>query len=129
MKRVIVWFLMCVCFASCSSSEGTRVEMDAAQRFSPATITVPAGTEIEFVNSSSETHTVTAYEDEIPEGAGYFASGGLDSEEAARADLDAGLIDPGKRYEVSLDVPGTYEYFCIPHESQGMVGTIVVEPE
>ncbi|MGM0590770.1 MAG: plastocyanin/azurin family copper-binding protein, partial [Halobacteriota archaeon] len=25
------------------------------------------------------------------------------------------------------EVPGEYQYFCIPHEQGGMLGTIVVE--
>jgi plastocyanin len=26
----------------------------------------------------------------------------------------------------TFDVPGTYQYFCIPHEMAGMTGTVVV---
>lgn len=113
--------------ASCSaaSSDGD-VEMTAAQEFSPATITVSVGETITFVNGSDEAHTVTAYEAAIPNDGRYFASGDFDSEEAALADLSAGLIDPGATYEVTLEEAGTYEYFCIPHEGQGMTGSIVV---
>ena len=103
------------------------VEMTDAQRFDPAEITVEAGQTIEFTNDSSELHTVTAYEGELPPGADYFASGGFSSEEEARANLSEGLIDPGDTFEVTLDTPGRYAYFCIPHESQDMTGSITVE--
>ena len=59
----------------------------------------------------------------------YFASGGADSEEAARDLIADSLIAEGETYELTLDEPGTYEYFCVPHEDSGMTGTIVVEEE
>ena len=62
-----------------------------------------------------------------PDGTAYFASGGFDSEEDARANLSDGLIDPDETFEVTFDEPGTYDYFCIPHEGSGMKGTIIVE--
>lgn len=111
--------------AACSSPAGSVVAMTDAYEFEPATITVEPGT-VEFRNESNQAHTVTAYEASLPEGARYFSSAG-DFEARAREDLTEGLIRPGEGYEVVLDVPGTYRYFCIPHEDQGMTGTIVVE--
>lgn len=37
------------------------------------------------------------------------------------------IKNTGFEYEYTFDVPGTYEYYCEPHRSAGMVGTIVVE--
>jgi plastocyanin len=37
------------------------------------------------------------------------------------------LIQSGDTFDVTFEQPGTYEYYCIPHESAGMKGTIVVE--
>ncbi len=31
-------------------------------------------------------------------------------------------------FEVRFDQPGVYEYVCVPHQSIGMTGTIVVKP-
>jgi plastocyanin len=98
-----------------------------AQRFDPATITIEAGEAVTWVNESDEAHTVTAYGDEIPEDATYFASGGASNEAEARDSLSEGLLESDDTFEVTLDQPGTYEYYCIPHESNGMKGTIVVE--
>ncbi len=106
---------------------GDAVGMAPGHRFDPETLRVTAGATVTFVNESPEAHTVTAYEERIPPAADYFSSGGRDGEEAARDDVGAGLIKEDATYEVTFEVAGTYEYFCIPHEDDGMTGTIVVE--
>ena len=95
--------------------------------FDPERLRVDPGTTVRWVNDSEVGHTVTAYEEGIPERAGYFASGGFDSERAARNDVREGLLAAGETYEHTFDVGGTYEYFCVPHEGSGMTGTVVVE--
>lgn len=108
--------------------DGCDVGM-SANRFEPGTLTVPVGTTVTWKNTSSKAHTVTAYEAELPEGASYFASGGYDSQVAA---VDAwfdgfgGRLDAGDRFEATLEVVGSYGYYCIPHEAGGMVGEVVV---
>ncbi len=126
MRPLVHVLFVALLMAGCSSS-GNRVGMVDGQAFDPETLTVAPGTSVTFVNESEEAHTVTAYEDELPDGAPYFASGGFDSESAARADLADGLVPSGETYEVTLDEPGTYRYFCVPHEGEPMRGTIVVE--
>ena len=100
--------------------------MPGGHSFTPERIEIAAGETVEFVNRSAESHTVTAYEEELPATAEYFASGGAPDEAAARENLSEGLIKPGDSYSLRLDAPGTYKYFCIPHETDGMVGEIVV---
>jgi plastocyanin len=95
--------------------------------FEPRTATIESGETVRWTNESDIQHTVTAYEDEVPNEATYFASGGFESERAARNRISEGLIAPGEYYEHTFDQPGTYGYYCIPHESSGMVGTIQVE--
>ena len=108
------------------AADGNTVSLTGEHVFSPSSLTVDAGTTIEFSNVSSEAHTVTAYEDGLPAGADYFATGGFDSEKAARAHLSAGLLTEGETFRLTLQEPGSYRYFCIPHEDDGMTGTIVV---
>ncbi len=36
------------------------------------------------------------------------------------------VLQPGERFEVTLNVPGVYDYFCMPHEEAGMVGRLIV---
>ena len=109
------------------AATGPHVQMVNGQSFDPGELTVTVGDAVAWTNESSEAHTVTAYEGDVSSG-DYFASGGFTSEEDARSDLSAGLIDPGETFEATFDEPGTYKYFCIPHEGAGMKGTIVVEP-
>lgn len=126
MSRLLVCIPIALLAASCSGG-GSTVSMTGDHRFDPETITVSAGATVTFKNDTEESHSVTAYEDEIPQGADYFSSGGLSSEQAARDSVTETLVGAGETYEVTLDVPGTYRYFCIPHESDGMKGTIEVE--
>jgi len=102
----------------------------AIDSFRPEELTVEAGTTVEFRNTSSHTHTVTAFQDAYPEGAEYWASGRFDSEEAAIDGWTAsreGRIAPGESYEHTFDVPGPYSYYCIPHLDAGMTGSVIVE--
>ena len=112
---------------ACSEDDGATVRMESGQRFEPELLTVSVNETVTFVNESPDAHTVTAYEDGSPEGAAYFASGGFESEGAARDDLAEGLLSSGESFEVRFESPGTYRYFCIPHESSGMTGRLVVE--
>jgi plastocyanin len=112
---------------ACSGDDGTTVRMESGQRFEPEILTISMNETVTFVGESSDAHTVTAYEDRLPDGASFFASGGFESEEEARDDLAGGLLSSGESFEVKFDTEGTYQYFCVPHESSGMIGRIVVE--
>ncbi len=110
-----------------ASAQGQRtIEMTDSLVFDPDSVTVAPGTTVVWQNVGSIGHSVTAYEDEIPGEAAYFASGGFDNEQAARDAYPEGDIGGGESFEHTFDVEGTYEYFCIPHESAGMVGSIEV---
>lgn len=94
--------------------------------FRPARVSVPVGGTVEWVNDSEVAHTVTAYEADLPPGATYFASGGFDTESAARRDLEGGLIEADETYAHAFDTAGQHPYFCVPHEGSGMTGVVVV---
>ncbi|WP_233514299.1 plastocyanin/azurin family copper-binding protein [Haloferax sp. Atlit-16N] len=123
--------LVATAIAGCSSNSNpdgtTRVSMNEDFAFDPKTLTVRAGTTVRWENDSDVGHTVTAYGDRIPTESTYFASGGFESERAARNDVSGGLLATGETYEHTFNVTGTYEYVCIPHESSGMTGTVTVE--
>ncbi|MBX0286344.1 cupredoxin domain-containing protein [Haloarcula salinisoli] len=110
-----------------ATAQGNLVEMTDELVFEPAEITVSVGDTVTWENTGSVPHSVTAYEEKIPDGATYFASGGFDSESAARdAYPNEGSIGGGETYEHTFETAGEFQYFCIPHESQ-MKGTVVVE--
>jgi len=97
------------------------VEMTNTLIFTPDTVRIKAGTTVEWRNTSLLVHTVTADPDlatlaesvQLPEGAKPFNSGNLDVKATFRH---------------TFDVPGTYLYFCIPHEGAKMRGLVIVEP-
>jgi hypothetical protein len=41
---------------------------------------------------------------------------------------DSGMIEGGSggTFSFTFEEPGTYDYFCIPHESLGMIGSVTV---
>ena len=124
--RLLFSTLLFLLLMSCSQATENSVFMTDAHRYDPPTLTVPVGTSVMWVNRSSEAHSVTAYQDSLPSGAEYFSSGGFPSEKVARAHI-APLMTNGDVFSFRFDEPGTYRYFCIPHEDQGMKGRIVVE--
>lgn len=115
--------------AGAGDVDGTLVEMTDDNRFDPDAVTIPVGETVVWRTVGYAPHTVTAYENEIPPDATYFASGGFTNEAAARdgASEGDGVFDRGEEYAHTFDVPETYAYYCIPHEHAGMIGTITVE--
>ena len=97
------------------------VDMTIGLKYAPPAVTIYAGQTVEWRNQSPFHHTVT--------------NDPADAERARDAALPAGAqpfnsgyIDPGQVFRHTFTVPGTYRYFCDPHEGQGMVGTIYVRP-
>jgi plastocyanin len=95
-----------------SDAQGARVWFD------PIGLYVEPGTTVRWVVREN-VHTTTAYHPSndkhslrIPEGAESWDSGYL--------------VEPGKHFDITLTVPGVYDYYCTPHEGAGMVGRIVV---
>ncbi|MFQ3318293.1 MAG: plastocyanin [Natronomonas sp.] len=101
----------------------------SANAFQPDTLEVAVGDTVVWGNNGSRGHTVTAYDASLPEGAAFFASGGFEETAAAREgweDDGDGTLSPGTTFEHTFETVGTHDYFCIPHESAGMVGVIEV---
>ncbi|PSQ32700.1 DUF5059 domain-containing protein, partial [Halobacteriales archaeon SW_10_68_16] len=104
------------------------VDMQAVA-FEPAELTVQRGDTVAWAHAAGEPHSVTADEDELPDGATYWASGGFDSEQAARDGWKdgKGAVQSGQSYVRTFETSGEHGYVCLPHEAAGMVGSVVVE--
>lgn len=111
-----------------AAAEANRVEM-TIDSYRPEELTVEPGTTVEFVNTSSHAHTVTAFDGGIPDDAEYFATGGFESEEAAWDGWDnqEGLLYQKDSWEHTFERPGTYQYFCVPHLDADMIGFVHVD--
>jgi plastocyanin len=103
-----------------TATAAAEVSMTGNISFSPKTVTINAGEVVKWTNTSGSTqHTVTAdtsltaNDDAIslPEGAPAFHSG---------------PINPGQSFAYRFTIPGTYNYTCLPHEDDGMNGTVIV---
>ncbi|WEL20932.1 plastocyanin/azurin family copper-binding protein [Halorhabdus sp. BNX81] len=101
----------------------------SSSAFLPAEYRVEPGTTVTWKNTSTHAHTVTAYENTLPDGTEYFASGGYETEQGARDawyESGGGAIYAGKTFSHTFEQPGRYSYVCIPHESSNMAGVILV---
>lgn len=110
-------FLAGVALTACSEHQdptapgnpGPVVEVELLEsfRFSPDELRVEAGTTVRWRNTTSNFHTVT------PDGHSAWS--------------EWQTAGTGETFEVTFDVPGTYPYYCNPHRSLGMTGTVIVE--
>tara|TARA_B100000700_G_scaffold144017_1_gene160011 strand:+ start:12960 stop:13415 length:456 start_codon:yes stop_codon:yes gene_type:complete len=99
--------------AQASAERGKLVEVQMLDGnsdnyvYEPANLTFAVGETITFkITSESEFHTFTIDE--------------LDIYETA---------DGGETFEftVTFETPGTYKLYCVPHETLGMIGEVVVQ--
>ena len=89
-----------------SESKVAVVKMGGSgPRFEPETLTIEAGTTVQWINEGKKVHTVT------------------DENEA----WDSGSLAPGEKFSKTFDNKGTFAYYCIPHKAMGMVGTVIVK--
>jgi plastocyanin len=102
-----------------ASGASVVVTMNDQYRYVPDTITIAKGTTVEWKNTSASPHTVTDDPSKAQNSADAVLPSGAEP-------WDSGLIDPGKSFTRTFTVSGDYTYFCIPHESMGMVGKIKV---
>ena len=97
-----------------SDARGSRVWFD------PLGLRIAPGTTVRWVLEAN-VHSATAYHPDNGSWAPRIPAGA--------APWDSGILtEPGQTFERRLDVPGVYDYYCIPHEMAGMVGRIVVAP-
>lgn len=92
-------------------------ELGGFVSFDPIGLYVEPGTTVRW-RCVANVHTTTAYHPanddhplRIPRGARPWNSG---------------YLKPGDHFQRRFEVPGVYDYYCIPHEAAGMVGRIVV---
>jgi len=103
------------------SGPAVTVKMTDENTYDPKDVTIQAGRTIEWTNPSDVFHTVTADPEKANDPSHVVLPEGVEP-------FDSGRIDPGETYRRTFDVPGSYKYFCIPHERVGMIGTIEVKP-
>jgi plastocyanin len=107
LKLATLSLVALLAFAPSAWAQGQEVTVRMEDNFfDPANITVEPGTTVTWVQSGNNPHTTTSYD-------------GL---------WDSGMIEGGSggTFSFTFEEPGTYDYFCIPHESLGMIGSVTV---
>lgn len=89
--------------------------------FIPAMITINAGEQVVWKNTSTYYHNVV----DDPERAINRVDVGFPSGASA---FGSALLQPGGTFYHTFDKPGTYHYVCVVHETSGMRGTVIVRP-
>lgn len=87
--------------------EVVEIHLTTGLRFDPSSVTISPGTTVRWINDASVFHTVT------PDGHAEWER--------------ATLSQTGEAFEHTFQSEGTFDYFCEPHQSAGMVGSITVE--
>lgn len=87
--------------------------------FEPQGIAVAPGQTLRFLNEdAANVHTATAFHPSL--------HGRERRIPAAAEPWTSELLMPGQYYDLTLHIPGVYDYYCLPHAAHGMVGRIVV---
>lgn len=79
-------------------------------KFDPVDITVAAGTKVTWTNTGGGYHTVT----------------GGDGVKDPSSPMQGVIAAQGDTYSATFPTAGTFKYYCEPHLSLGMVGTVTV---
>lgn len=105
------------CTASSAKSSVT-VDATNALKFSPASVCLKAGGTITWKNVGNIFHTTTDSKS--------LAANAADAQLPSGASSWNHPLNAGSSWSLKLTVAGTYKYFCIPHETLGMLGQITV---
>ena|SRR5437867_1888707 len=93
--------------------------------FSPASITIKAGTTVKWANGGTTSHTITSDAGVSPA----FDSGTLAPPGTTMDPYGGTTTTPGGSYTATFPTPGTYAYHCTFHgTTKNMTGTITVTP-
>ena len=107
LRRAILGLFVLSLFAPAAfAAVGVSIEDNF---FTPANITVPAGTMVVWTDNGNNPHTVTSGTVGAPSGL-----------------FDSGTLSAGNKFSFTFTKAGTFQYFCRFHGNIGMVGSVTV---
>ncbi len=89
-------------------------------KFDPAQVTIKQGQAVKWVNQGRAPQTVTADATRAKDKSHAAHPGGAKS-------FDSGVLNAGASFSHVFDLAGTYAYFSMPQELNGMLGTVIVQ--
>lgn len=113
-----------------AASDTVTVKMigsSSGYSFQPSMVRIKIGQSVKFVTVSGGPHNVTFDPQDIPEGAAPTLDQDMPRQQAK---LTGPLVtNPDDSYVITFKdaKPGAYKFYCLPHQSFGMQGTIIVE--
>jgi plastocyanin len=113
---------MSVAVAAWVARQPTTIRMEDTPLggiYDPAKLTVPVGTTVQWKNYGQQVHDATDLRDAALRASDAAYPSGAEP-------FDSGDMQPGQTFSYTFTVPGTYKYFCIPHEFGGMTGEVIV---
>jgi plastocyanin len=123
-SSLILFVLLCVlsltAFAHAADDIVVVEIYDKPAMFRPDHPKIKVGQTIKWVNKGETVHTVTADPSQAPDPSWVSVPTGSE-------DLDSGYMSPGDTFSYQFKVPGTYKYFCLTHEEEGMRAQVDVE--
>ena len=102
-----------------AGSEYTIKMIDMPPSFQPSRLVINVGDTVRWENNGSSVHHATSNEAMAIKKVDASTPGGAPP-------FDSGFLPPGEQFKHTFTIAGTYKYVCLPHETAGMVGEIVV---
>ena len=113
---------LCVCVGGNASAATPAVTIkmsDTPPKFLPEKVTIKAGQTVEWINTAQTLHSVDADPTMVQDAKDVVLPMGTKP-------FDSGFMGPGAKFDYTFTTPGVYKYTCVPHEKDGMMGTIEV---
>ena len=105
--------------AGAAQAQTVVVKATLGLDFSPKEVTIPVGGTVEWKNTAIFGHTVTFDPSKAEDPTHVQLPAGV-------APFDSGKLGAGKTWSHVFTTPGRYQYVCVPHEDDGMIGVVNV---
>ena len=125
-RSLVLVFIALLCnlgirATAAAASDVLTIEIfDKPAMFRPDHPKIKVGQSIKWINKGETVHTVTGDPSQAPDPSWVSVPQGSEQ-------LDSGYLSPGDTYTYQFKIPGTYKYFCLTHEQEGMRAQVEVE--
>ena len=101
---------------ACAADVAVQMGTKSKLAFAPSTVTINAGDTVTWTLAHAKPHNIVFDPEAVPDGVSAEAL-------SHKTYMNA----KGESVSTTFDIPGTYSYYCLPHKSAGMKGTVIVQ--